>query len=119
MAELAKTHDVPVLGVVTKGADVLTFSSVNNDREVKTATSTLCPPMSVAAMHGLAAHQNFRGVPVVTPQDDEAAFGEMEVQGTGLVDKHELTDALREMGNSERVIQQVLDTVTVNVDVPG
>ena len=37
--DLRKTHDVP--GVVTKGADASTFSSANNDREVKNAISTL------------------------------------------------------------------------------
>ena len=58
------------------------------------------PPMSVAAM------QNFRGVPGVTPQD--AAFGKMDVQGTGLVDMYKLADALRVMGKSERDIQQFL-----------
>ena len=44
------------------------------------------------------AHQNFEDVFSVTPQDDEAVFGEMDVQGTCLVDKHELVVALREMG---------------------
>ena len=43
--------------------------------------------------------QKFRGVPVVTPQEDEAAFGEMDVLGTGLVDVHELAEALRVMGH--------------------
>ena len=55
--------------------------------------------MSVTAM------QNFRGVPSVTPQDDEAAFWK---SGTGLVDIYELADALRVMGKSERDIQQLL-----------
>ena len=56
--------------------------------------------MSVTAMH------NFRGVPGVTPEDDEAAFGEMDVQGTGFVDMYELADALRVMGKSEREASQ-------------
>ena len=34
------------------------------------------------------------------------------------MDKHGLADALREMGKSEREIQQLLDTVSVNVVVP-
>uniref|UniRef100_A0A7S1A2L0 EF-hand domain-containing protein n=1 Tax=Noctiluca scintillans TaxID=2966 RepID=A0A7S1A2L0_NOCSC len=76
--------------------------------------------MAVAAMHDvpilghftLAAHQNFGGLFGGTPQDEEAAFRKMDVKGTGLVDKHELADALREMGKSEREIQQLLDTVT-------
>ena len=83
--------------------------------------------MSVAAMQEFAAHQNFRGVPIVTPQDDEAAFGKVDVQGTGLVDKRELVVSLREMGKPEREIQRLLDMVSVhkelvtplhNVDVP-
>ena len=52
--------------------------------------------------------QNFRGVPCATLQDDEAAFGEMDVQGKGLVDLHELPDALRVMGKSERDVLQLL-----------
>ena len=44
------------------------------------------------------AHQNFEDVSSVTPQDDESAFEEMDVQGTCLVDKYELMVALREMG---------------------
>ena len=59
------------------------------------------------------AHQNFEDVFSVTPQDDEAAFGEMDVQGTCLVDKHESVVALREMGKTECEIQRLLDTVSV------
>ena len=44
----------------------------------------------------------------VTSQDDEAAFGEMDAQGKGLVDLHELADALRVMGESERDVLQLL-----------
>ena len=58
--------------------------------------------MSVAAM------QNIQGVSSVTRQDDEAAFGEMDVQGTGLVDMYELADGLRVMGKSERDIRQLI-----------
>ena len=58
------------------------------------------PPMSVAAM------QNFRGIRV------------MGLKGTGLVDKHGLADALRGMDQSEREIQQLLDSVSVNVVTP-
>ena len=78
------------------------------------------------------AHQNFEDVFSVTPQDDEAAFGEMDVKGTCLVDKHELVVTLRDMGKSECEIRRLLDTVSVhkklvtpspqpynhNVDVP-
>ena len=61
--------------------------------------------MSVTAM------QNFRGVLGVNPHD--AAFGEMDVQGTGLIDMNELADALRVMGKSERDIQQLLKDLVV------
>ena len=53
-------------------------------------------------------HQKFEGVFSVTSQDDEAAFGEMDAQGRGLVDLHELADALRVMGESERDVLQLL-----------
>jgi Ca2+-binding EF-hand superfamily protein len=74
--------------------------------------------MSVAVLHDvpilghftLAAHQNFGGLFGSTPQDEEAAFRKMDVKGTGLVDKHELADALRGMGKSEREIQHLLDS---------
>ena len=64
------------------------------------------------------AHQNFDDVSSVTPQDDEAVFGEMDVQGTCLVDKHELMVALREMGKTECEIQRLLDTVSVQHKMP-
>ena len=68
--------------------------------------------------------QNFRGVPDVTPQIDEAAFGKVDIQGTGLVDMQ--ADALRVMGKSERDIQQLLKELVApfpqpyshNADVP-
>ena len=56
------------------------------------------------------AHQNF--------QDDESAFGEMDVQGICPVDKHELMVALREMGKKECEIQRLLDTVSVKHKMP-
>ena len=64
------------------------------------------------------AHQNFEDVSSVTPQDDEAVCGEMDVQGTCLVDKHELMVALREMGKTECEIQRLLDTVSVKHKMP-
>ena len=51
-------------------------------------------------------------------QDDEAVCGEMDVQGTCLVDKHELMVALREMGKTECEIQRLLDTVSVKHKMP-
>uniref|UniRef100_A0A7S1A3Y7 EF-hand domain-containing protein n=1 Tax=Noctiluca scintillans TaxID=2966 RepID=A0A7S1A3Y7_NOCSC len=74
--------------------------------------------MSLAALHDvpvlghftLAAHQNFGGLFGSTPQDEEVAFRKMDVKGTGLVAKHELATALREMGKSEREVQQLLDS---------
>ena len=62
--------------------------------------------------------QSFRRESCFTPQDDEAAFGEMDVQGTGLVDMYELADALRVMGKSECEIQQLLASISVNVVPP-
>ena len=53
-------------------------------------------------------HQKFEDVFSVTSQDDEAAFGEMDAQGKGLVDLHELADALRVMGESEHDVLQLL-----------
>ena len=64
------------------------------------------------------AHQNFDDVFSVTSQDDEFAFGEMDGQGTCLVDKHELVVALREMGKTESEIQRLLDTVSVQHKMP-
>ena len=64
------------------------------------------------------AHQNFEDVSSVTPQDDEAVCGEMDVQGICLVDKHELMVALREMGKTECEIQRLLDTVSVQHKMP-
>ena len=56
-------------------------------------------------------------MPGVTPQDDEAAFGKVDVQSTGHVDKHELVVALREVGKAEREIQRLLDTVSVHKEL--
>ena len=53
-------------------------------------------------------HQKIEDVFSVTSQDDEAAFGEMDVQGKGLVDLHELAVALRVKGKSERDVLQLL-----------
>ena len=44
---------------------------------------------------------------------------EMFLKGTGLVDKHGLTDALRGMGQSECEIQQLLASISVNVVPPA
>ena len=62
--------------------------------------------------------QSFRGVSGVTPQDEETAIREMFLKRTGLVDKHGLADALRGMGQSEREIQQLLASISVNVVPP-
>ena len=111
------------------------------------ANFTMCHASFHASLHAptrlqvsfhqcpVAAMQNFRGVSSVTPQDDEAAFRKMDVQGTGLVDMYELADALRVMGKSERDVQQLLDELDLeqrkelvtpspqphihNVDVPA
>ena len=53
-------------------------------------------------------HQKFEDVFSVTSQDDEVVFGEMDAQGKGLVDLHELADALRVMSESERDVLQLL-----------
>ena len=57
--------------------------------------------------------QSFRGVSSVTSQDE--AIREMFLKGTGPVDKHGLTAALRGMGQSECEIQQLLASISVNV----
>ena len=54
----------------------------------------------------------------VTPQDEETAIREMFLKGTGRVDKHGLADALRGLGQSERGIQQLLASMSVNVVTP-
>jgi len=75
--------------------------------------------MSAAALHDvpilghftLAAHRNFEGMFGATPEDEEAAFRKIDLDGSGKVDKHELATALREMGRSEREVQQLLDSI--------
>ena len=65
-------------------------------------------------------------MPSVTPQDDEAVFGEMDVQGTDLVDMHQLAVAFRVMVNqsvisssfSKSWLRHPLNDIFTTIDVP-
>ena len=83
---------------------VITVVTIHTVEHVSQTTTT----KGAVIIHTLSIVTKTTTVPDVTLQDDDAAFGKVDGQGTGLVGIYELADALRVMGKSERDIQQLL-----------